>query len=235
MSGVLRLLAAMEGGNLSAVKRLVAAGASVTERDGDSSFNAILYASFEGHIAIVKYLLEEGASITVKTKYGWTPLILALKQRHYALAKYLLLETETSIGDSMGHYNVWHAFDTTGTDDVEMTSLLKVMVMLEDAPPAFIGKLTRADREIVTRGRAFRAQLPLYLEEQRALVVSHCTLPDVLRPLIAAYAATTPEEMWADGLRIRARRPKRTKLEMEADGEASTPLRRSLRLRQKRA
>jgi hypothetical protein len=144
------------------------------------------------------------SSITDKTKYGWTPLILALSQRHNALAKYLLLETETSIGDTVEDFRVWHAFNPRVANEAEMTSLLKPMVMLDNAPPKFVDQLTRADREIVTRGRFFRAQILSFLKEQRALVVSHCTLPDVLRPLIATYAATTPEDMWVDGLRIRA-------------------------------
>jgi hypothetical protein len=42
------------------------------------------------------------------------------------------------------------------------------------------------------------------LEQQRASVFEHCLLPAALLPLIAEYAATTPEDMWADGLRIHA-------------------------------
>jgi hypothetical protein len=56
--------------------------------------------------------------------------------------------------------------------------------------------------ELTTRGRHFRAQLPLYLEQQRASVAEHCPLPSVLQSTISEYAATTPEDMWAYGLRI---------------------------------
>jgi hypothetical protein len=36
------------------------------------------------------------------------------------------------------------------------------------------------------------------------LVVEHCPLPAKLQSIVAAYTATTAEDMWADGLRIRA-------------------------------
>jgi hypothetical protein len=78
------------------------------------------------------------------------------------------------------------------------------MVMLDDAPPAFMAKLSPAHAELTSRGRDFRSQLPSYLEEQRASVLEHCPLPPVLLPIVAEYAATTPEDMWADGLRVEA-------------------------------
>jgi hypothetical protein len=78
------------------------------------------------------------------------------------------------------------------------------MVMLDDAPPAFVAKLSPVHTELTARGRQYRAQLPSYLEKQRASVFERCPLPAVLLPLIAEYAATTPEDVWTDGLRIHA-------------------------------
>jgi plasmid stability protein len=80
----------------------------------------------------------------------------------------------------------------------ELSSLLKAMVTLEDAPADLIARLSPHYAELCTRGRQLRAQLPSYLEQQRAAVVAHCPLPAVLRSVVAAYAATTPEDMWAD-------------------------------------
>jgi hypothetical protein len=45
------------------------------------------------------------------------------------------------------------------------------------------------------------AHLPFHLDQQRAVVVTHCLLPAVLRSVVVTYAATTLEDMWADGLR----------------------------------
>jgi hypothetical protein len=83
-------------------------------------------------------------------------------------------------------------------------SLLKVMVMLGDAPADFIAKLTPPHAELCTRGRKLRAQLPSHLNHQQALITTYCPLPAVLQSLVVAYALTTPEDMWADGLRISA-------------------------------
>jgi hypothetical protein len=94
-------------------------------------------------------------------------------------------------------------------DDAELTTILKVMTLLDDAPPKFKAKLKPQHAEIVTQGQELRAQLPSYLAEQRALVVAHCPLLAVLQPLVAAYAEPTPEDMWTDGLRVHGPRPKR--------------------------
>jgi hypothetical protein len=55
----------------------------------------------------------------------------------------------------------------------DLSSLLKVMVMLDDAPHNSIAKLSPQHADICMRGRQFRAQLPCYLEQQRATVVTH--------------------------------------------------------------
>jgi hypothetical protein len=138
---------------------------------------------------------------------------------------------------------VWHYFSISvrqAPSATEVSSLLRVMVMLEDAPIHFVAKLLPQHADICTRGWKLRAQLPSYLVRQRAAVVTHCPLPAVLRSFVAAYAVTTPEDMWAEGLRTQAPLAKRgrTKVDKEddeAEGDEAPPLRRSLRLRQKRA
>ena len=134
--------------------------------------------------------------------------------------------------------SIWSVLELEGGDPASLSSLLKIMVMLSDAPDDFIAKLSPAHAKLCTRGRVLRAQLPSYLVQQRALVVAHCTLLTVLRPLVAAYAATTPEDMWTDGLRIQAPRAKRPRaaevLETDNAVEGAPPPRRSARLSQKR-
>jgi hypothetical protein len=121
-------------------------------------------------------------------------------------------------------------------DLTELSALLKVMVMLSDAPQAFISSLVPEQAELCTRGRQLRVQLPFYLDEQRISVDSHCPLPGVLRSLVAEYAATTTEDMWNDGLYVRAPRAKRPRAALAADGEGKEEnepplrIRRSLRL-----
>ena len=97
--------------------------------------------------------------------------------------------------------------------------------MLGDAPGYFIAKLSDYHSgltEITTRGCQSRAQLPSYLEQQRAAVVDDCPLPAVLLPLVAAYAATTPEDMWSYGLRIEAPQAKMPRAEEESGDALSS-------------
>ena len=101
---------------------------------------------------------------------------------------------------------VWNIMILMGVmvESDELSSLLKVIVMLEDAPADFIARprLSPQHADICTRGLQLRAQLPSYLEQQRAAVKAYCPLPAVLRSIVAAYAVTTPEDMWTDGLRL---------------------------------
>ncbi len=112
------------------------------------------------------------------------------------------------------------------------------MVMLDDAPTDVIAELSPAHAKIATRGRQLRAQLPSYLERQQGLVVAWCPLIAALQPLVAGYAAPTPEDIWVEGgLSVRAPRPKRSR-EWEGEGEqeevGTVPLQRFVHLRQKR-
>jgi hypothetical protein len=104
--------------------------------------------------------------------------------------------------DSLGH-TVWSELVIQCSEGTatKLSSLLKVMVMLDDAPADISDKLEPQHAEICTRGRQLRARLPSYLEQQRAAVIAHCPFPVVLQSLVATYAVTTPEDMWADGLR----------------------------------
>jgi hypothetical protein len=119
------------------------------------------------------------------------------------LVEYFVQEAGASISDATSHGSiVWILLDIQDADPIALASLLKIMVMLDDAPPAFVAKLSSAHAEITIRGRYFRAQLPSYLEQQRASVFKHCPLPPVLQSIVADYAVTNPEDMWPNGLRV---------------------------------
>jgi hypothetical protein len=197
-------------GDLATIEHLYAAGLDVTERD-DYGTTALMEAALFGNTTTVKFLQAAGASVAEKNYAGYSTLHYAAVGGKLSLVQYLLQEAGASISDATNAgYTVWDLLRPHDADPMALASLLKIMVMLDDAPPAFVAKLSPAHAELATRGRHFRAQLPSYLEQQRALVVAHCPLPAVLQPLVGAYAATTPEDMWADGLRIQqVKRPKR--------------------------
>jgi hypothetical protein len=213
--------------------------------------SGLLKAVREGDLTRVQRLLREGADVTERDAYGRTALLLAassnIGKSHAAIMQWLLKEGKSSITETANNgLAVWswlsiHRF----ADDIAISSLLKVMVMLEDAPEYFTDVLSLHNvkfAEIATRGRQLRSQLPSYLEQQRASVIAHCPLPTVLRPLVAEYAVITPEDMWTYGLRVEAPRAKRvraskamkSKEEVEEDDEPTPFPRQSQRLRQKR-
>jgi hypothetical protein len=84
--------------------------------------------------------------------------------------------------------------------DEELSSLLKVMVMLDDPPAHFISALLPHHGALCVRGRHLRAMLPTHQKLQGVSIAAHCPLPIVLQSLVAVYALTDPEEMWMTGL-----------------------------------
>jgi hypothetical protein len=235
---------AIINGDLERVKRLVAEGADVAEAhvNGDT---ALLWAAYRGRIPIMHWLLNEGGSnLAEKDSAGHSALSLAALNGSFPAMQYLLEERKALMSETnMYGDTVWDSMHKRiytrkiNINSAELSSLLKVMVLLDDAPANFIRKLSPPHTDICTQGRQLRAQLPLYLKQQRAAVVAHCPLPTVLQSLVASYAATTPEDMWTDGLRVQAPRSKRARVRQveEAEDEDAPPYRRSLRLRQNRA
>jgi hypothetical protein len=107
-------------------------------------------------------------------------------------------------------------------------------MVLRVAPPAELSaRLSPKHAQVVEDGARLKAGLPAYLARRVVLLDAHCPLIPPLRMLVHGYEEpTTTDELWATGLgaaRQRAVRP------LADDGAATAlPLRRSLRLRQKR-
>jgi hypothetical protein len=73
------------------------------------------------------------------------------------------------------------------------------MVLLGDAPPDFIAKLSPQYSQI-NQGQQICAVRPSYLEQQRALIETMSPLPTVLQSIVATYTEATPEDMWTEWL-----------------------------------
>ena len=68
---------AAEKGNLSVLKSFVEhKRCNINIRDETGS-TALIWASCEGHLEVVKYLVEKGADLEAKDNEGWTALMLA--------------------------------------------------------------------------------------------------------------------------------------------------------------
>jgi hypothetical protein len=91
-------------------------------------------------------------------------------------------------------------------DTTELESLLKVMTLLVDVPAMFTSLLSPSHADLVEKGRRLRPQLPAFLKQQsnslRMSLVTHCPLPAVLQPLIAAYAEPMRADIWNNWLPI---------------------------------
>jgi hypothetical protein len=203
---------AARDGDLATIKRLRAEGVDVTEH-GAHGVTAIMVAARHDHSTVVKFLQAAGASVVEKDDTGCSAVHYAAMKGNLSLVQYFYQEAGASISDvTVDGETVWDLLRLLDLHDVEpvaLASLLKVMLMLGYTPPAFAAKLSPAHAELATRGRHFRVQLLLYLEQQRASVFENCPLPPVLLPIVAGYAATTSDDMWTDGLRVQAPRPKR--------------------------
>jgi hypothetical protein len=158
-------------GDLITIKRLVDNGVSVTERS-PAGTAALILASANGHVVIVKYFLKQGASIIKKSNGSFTGLLAAASNDEVVLMQYLLEEARANIAEATNDgQTVWVLLKPARASPELLTSLLKVIIMLGDAPlDFFVAKLSPVHAELITRGRQYRGQLPPYLEQQRALV-----------------------------------------------------------------
>jgi ankyrin repeat protein len=172
--------------------------------DAPAGFTPFLWAASDGRIPIMHWLLTEGgSSLAEQTSRGESALSLAALGGHFAAMQYLLEEHGAPMIESDNFPTAWTFLrHNPRKRSAELSSLLKVMVMLGDAPADYIVKLSPRHAKLCTRGRRLRARLPSYLEQQWATVVAHCPLPAVLQSVVAAYAAPTSEDMWAGGLRV---------------------------------
>jgi hypothetical protein len=216
---MLGLLKAAFAGDLAEVQRLIRGGASVREVD-DFGRNALMGATIFGHIPVVQWLLNTAdASITDTDQMGCTVFSLAAKCGKHSTVQWLLQEGGANITDVTMELNdltgelesrsVWDSildnpmfsFDVPALEP-DFTSLLQIMVLLDDAPTNFVTKLLGHDAAIVFRivfpGQRIRALRPSYLEQQEASIDTHCPLPGVLLAIVTAYAEPTAEDMWTD-------------------------------------
>jgi hypothetical protein len=156
----------------------------------------------ERHTDVVKCLIKEGGAavdtMIIPGNHIHTVLKRALINSNYPLAQWLIEE------GALIPVTIWRCSNHERADAAELSSLLKVLTLLPMSPdqdrdlPAFVANLSPQHAELCTRGRQLRDRLSAYLEQQRTSICTH--LPLVLESIVAAYALSTPEELWSDGL-----------------------------------
>jgi ankyrin repeat protein len=187
---------------LHEMQRLLVQGASVHEANGVGE-NALIVAIIYGHPPVVWWLVKKGgARISDVDGNGRNALSTAINFGRNSLAQWLLEEgganiTDTVVLEDGDHRNVWDHFNID-RPQTGLESLLKVIVLLDDAPTNSVAELSPQNADIVTQDRHIRALRPAYLVQQDALTETTCPLPTVLQSIIATYAEPTPEDMWTD-------------------------------------
>jgi ankyrin repeat protein len=201
--GTTPLFIAALNGKLDIVLYLAELGANINQQT-DTGRTALFAAAQEGHLDILRCLIEDhGADFSQRLDSGTTLLLVAAHEGNIPLVQWLLVEGHASITESNENgQTVWNILNLKGADDGELVSLLRVMLLLDDAPPGFTLTIPLHHARICTRGRQFRVQLPAYLDQQKDMIRVQCPLPTVLQHLVATYAAPTSEDVWMHGLRV---------------------------------
>ena len=91
-NGIPPLFYAARYGNLKAMQNLVEAGANINKKVGEESLTALMVASERGHVELVRYLLNSGASIDARdsTIRGATSLHIASESGHAEVVRVLI-------------------------------------------------------------------------------------------------------------------------------------------------
>jgi ankyrin repeat protein len=82
------IIASQNGPVQASLAKGAAVNANVDSKNGLNG-NAVMVASFNGHLAVVKELVSKGADVNAKTKDGWTELKIASKQGHLKIVELL--------------------------------------------------------------------------------------------------------------------------------------------------
>jgi hypothetical protein len=178
---------------------------SITDVD-DEGWTPLLYAASEGNVDVCRFLLNEGATLTEADEGGNNVLLRAVRNGRPRLAAWLLTEGGASLEcKNIEGESAWDSLvqpHNKGMDEADLSHLLRVMLLMGDAPAHFVDTLSPALQALVLQGGRLRARLPAYLVRRQALLDTHCPmlLPQ-LRDLVHGYMElTTTDELWATGL-----------------------------------
>lgn len=85
-----KLIDAAKSGSSADIEAALADGADINAKDVGNGITALIWASQNGHIDVVKVLLDKGADINIKNSNGVTSLIMAIQNSSMDIVKLLL-------------------------------------------------------------------------------------------------------------------------------------------------
>ena len=108
-------------GDLTVVKVFVDAGMSVHIEDDEEGFTVLHLAALGGHLAVVRYLVKQGADVNAKTESGMTPLLWAYLGVWVVPGTVTLTGTDTPISLGTEHLAIVRYLVKQGADDALTT------------------------------------------------------------------------------------------------------------------
>lgn len=105
------LFIAARDGNIINLKKAILANANLDRTfDDESTRTALITASFNNHISIVKILLKAGANPNIRTYYGNSALMIASKFNYTSIIYELILgNADVNMTNYEGHTALYHA------------------------------------------------------------------------------------------------------------------------------
>ena len=89
-TGETALMTCARTGDADAVNALLAAGTDVQAKETSSGQTALMWATAEKHLAVVRTLIDHGADVRARSNGGFTPLLFAARAGDLGLARLLL-------------------------------------------------------------------------------------------------------------------------------------------------
>jgi ankyrin repeat protein len=104
----MNILRACDHGDLETVKEMVKKDPSLVHAKNNYEWTPLHYASVNGHLAMVEFLVANGADVNTKDRWGNTPLIIAACKRNLdEVAKYLEKQPVRVVFLVLCHYRVF--------------------------------------------------------------------------------------------------------------------------------
>src|SRR3989454_7442954 len=97
---------AARNGQAGVVAGLIRMGVNTTAARGDDGWTALHLAALDGHADVVRLLTAHGANAGGATREGWTPWMLAWRERHDSLAQVLRGSADTTSAAALAA-NTW--------------------------------------------------------------------------------------------------------------------------------
>jgi ankyrin repeat protein len=94
------LMIAARTGVAAAVKTLLSHRADPNAREDHRGQSALMWAATEGHVEVVRALIEAGADVTARSKQGWTALLFAARDGRMDVVR-ALLDAGANANDSL--------------------------------------------------------------------------------------------------------------------------------------